>query len=79
MYSLQILNARAALAQQVDMTVAQKRQRFAPVTFLQRRWDAAFKIQLWARVCMAKGKVYMLRDKRRELVRRNNAAVWMQV
>ena len=52
---------------------------YRPVTFLQRRWDAAFKIQLWARICMAKGKVYLLRDKRRDLVRRNNAAVWMQV
>lgn len=45
----------------------------------QRRFDAAFRIQLWARVCMAKSRVHFLRDKRRELQKRNNAAVWMQV
>ena len=45
---------------------------------LQRRWDAAWRIQLWARACMAKARVHFLRSKRVLLQQRNAAAVWMQ-
>lgn len=79
---LQILNRRAALVQKVHHLPSHPllAPNFHLITSsFQRRWDAAFKIQLWARVCMAKSRVYVLRDKRKQLVQRNNAAVWMQV
>ncbi len=45
----------------------------------QKRFDAAFRIQRWARACMAKSRVQLLRNNRKDLQKRNNAANWMQV
>ena len=44
----------------------------------QKRWDAAWRIQMWSRACMAKARVHFLRDKRQLLQRRQAAAVWVQ-